>query len=221
MLSLVRFMRPIMRMLTAVVAISCSVVVLTGCSASRRAEIAQPVRPAVTLTDYRCIWVAGFRTGVHRELDVNAAAVHKFRAQLRTKTNLHIVDEPPLSIRSEDEVARTERFKAIALRHGTPLVLTGTISFDHGVASRRTRGYLIPPDAAARLRVQLVWIDGSTGRVVGTESLPAQNWRPGFNRKPMAWVFDTLFSRINPMFLQAVTGTSTSASAESLDVGAR
>lgn len=182
---------------------------LPACAATRDVPALEPVTSSVALSEFRCIWVAGFVTEAHNEVDVNDAAVQGLRQALRASTSMHVVEARPLEIRHETDIRKDERFGVIAQTHGTPLVVTGSIRFEHPTTPRAASRLRRARRSSTRvsLHVSLVFIDGGTGTIVATRQLPAQEVQFRDGRTALGPVFERLFRGVTRDFLRAIAGS--------------
>lgn len=182
---------------------------LPACAATRDVPALEPVTSSVALSEFRCIWVAGFVTEAHNEVDVNDAAVQGLRQALRASTSMHVVEARPLEIRHETDIRKDERFGVIAQTHGTPLVVTGSIRFEHPTTPRAASRLRRARSSSTRvsLHVSLVFIDGGTGTIVATRQLPAQEVQFRDDRTALGSVFERLFRGVTRDFLRAIAGS--------------
>ncbi len=198
-----------MRPYVAAIVLASTLTLLPACAATREVPALEPVASSVALSEFRCIWVAGFVTEAHNEVDVNDAAVQGLREALRASTSMHVVEARPLEIRHETDIRKDERFGVIAQTHGTPLVVTGSIRFEHPTtpraASRLRRGRTSSTHVS--LHVSLVFIDGGTGTIIATRQLPSQDVQVRDDRTALGLVFKRLFRGVTREFLRAVAGS--------------
>ena len=198
-----------MRPYVIAVVLASTLTLLPACAATHDVPALEPVTSSVALSEFRCIWVAGFVTEAHNELDVNDAAVQGLREALRASTSMHVVEARPLEIRHETDIRKDERFGVIAQTHGTPLVVTGSIRFEHPTTPRAASRLRRARSSSTRvsLHVSLVFIDGGTGTIVATRQLPAQEVQFRDDRTALGSVFERLFRGVTRDFLRAIAGS--------------
>ena len=136
-----------------------AVLVLTACTNYYEIPIETPIRPKLDVTGFQRVLVAGFISGGSEDVDSNLETTRLLRSQLRTKSDLRVIDadvlplmeaatdgqntEAPASgpaaapaIREEKDLepyerlfANVEYWKKIGEEYQQPLIVTGTIMF--------------------------------------------------------------------------------------------
>jgi hypothetical protein len=139
-------------------ALSSLVVVLlaAACTNSFEIPIETPIRPKLEVTAFQRVLVAGFIAGGSEDVDGNLETTRLLRSQLRTKSQLRVIDSDvlplmdvasenndagdtaatPAPIKEEKDLeayehvfANTEYWKKIGEEYQQPLIVTGTVMF--------------------------------------------------------------------------------------------
>ena len=129
-----------------------------GCTTFYEVPIETPIQPKLDITAFQRVLVAGFIAGGTDELDANLETVRLLRSQLRTKSNIRVIEADvlplvevaqggeqagadgaaplPERIRDEKDLASYERvfanvdyWKRIGEEFQNPLIVTGTVLF--------------------------------------------------------------------------------------------
>ena len=137
---------------------TCSVVVLglaTGCASYYEIPIETPIRAKLDVTPFQRVLIAGFVSGGSDDIDGNLETTRLLRSQLRTKSELRVIDTDvlpliqvasddrsetaealPAAIKSEKDMeafehvfANVEYWKRIGEEYQQPLIVTGTVLF--------------------------------------------------------------------------------------------
>jgi hypothetical protein len=155
----------------------------TGC-VPRVVRVQQPLPTAVQLelASIPRVWIAGFVVDRPPDVDLNDEAVRVLRDELRSARIL-VLAGAPVTLAHEDVFSDDRLWRRLGEEHGFPLIVTGSIKLllapPRIVHRGRRDGYV---HAGGRiLRVKVVLVDGTTGRVVATQELPAR-WRYGIGR---------------------------------------
>jgi hypothetical protein len=78
---------------TALAAASLAIAIgSAGCLSFYEVTVETPIRAKLDVTPYRQVLVAGFVTGGTRNIDTNAETARLLRSQLRSKSNLKVID---------------------------------------------------------------------------------------------------------------------------------
>ena len=133
-------------------------VLLAGCSSFYEIPIETPIQPKLDITPFSRVFVAGFVAGGSQELDANLEMVRLLRSQLRTKSDLRVIEADvlpladvartggeagnpaesslPEEIKDEKDLARyetvfanTSYWKKLGEEYQNPLIVTGTVLF--------------------------------------------------------------------------------------------
>jgi hypothetical protein len=146
-----------------VVASVLTVAVTAGCTHYFEIPIETPIRAKLDVTPFQRVLVAGFITGGTDDLDANVETTRLLRSQLRTKSELSVIDadtlplmdvatgrdEAPAAaefapIRNEDDLkeyeavfANVNYWKQIGEEFQQPLIVTGTVMFSPQELSQR------------------------------------------------------------------------------------
>jgi hypothetical protein len=138
-------------------ALSSLVVVLlaTACTNSFEIPIETPIRPKLDVAAFQRVLVAGFIAGGTEDVDGNLETTRLLRSQLRTKSQLRVIDSdvlplvdvaegrdsggaatapPPIKEEKDLEAyehvfANVEYWKKIGEEYQQPLIVTGTVMF--------------------------------------------------------------------------------------------
>lgn len=178
---------------------------LEGCAGAARSRVSEPAAPAIDLSPFRRVWIAGFVTAANREVDVNAETVRLLRSRLNPRTPLRVIEAPPLSI-DETKLSDAARWKRLAEEYGEPLIVTGSVSL---VAARPVPAESPSGRASYRLRKGFVldalflFIDGRTGEVLARQDLPKQTLYGPDQRASTLSLYLQLMERVLPAFLRA------------------
>ena len=139
-----------------------SVVVATtltvGCSSYYEIPIETPIRPKLDVSAFQRVLVAGFIAGGTEDVDGNLETTRLLRSQLRTKSEMRVIDSDvlplmdvategraptgaevsaaPAAIREDEDLepyehlfADVEYWKRIGEEYQQPLIVTGTVMF--------------------------------------------------------------------------------------------
>jgi len=147
--------------MTARTAVACGSLALAlasaGCLSFYEIAVETPIRAKLDVSPFQRVLVAGFVTGGSRSIDPNAETARLLRSQLRTKSELKIIDadvidlveiydkqrskpapEKPDEVRVKDErdvldyepILKDEKFwKAVGEQYQSPLIITGSVLF--------------------------------------------------------------------------------------------
>src|SRR5262245_49575640 len=142
--------RPV-RALSSLVA----VLLAAACTNSFEIPIETPIRPKLDVAAFQRVLVAGFIAGGTEDVDGNLETTRLLRSQLRTKSQLRVIDSdvlpladvatenrdsgattPPPPIKEEKDLeayehvfANVEYWKKIGEEYQQPLIVTGTVLF--------------------------------------------------------------------------------------------
>jgi len=134
-----------------------AVLLLTACTNYYEIPIETPIRPKLDVTGFQRVLVAGFISGGTDDVDSNLETTRLLRSQLRTKSDLRVIDADvlplmevandgqntgtgvaanPAPIKEEKDLEQYERlfanveyWKKIGEEYQQPLIVTGTIMF--------------------------------------------------------------------------------------------
>lgn len=135
-----------------------AVLLLAACSNYYEIPIETPIRPRLDVSAFQRVLVAGFLSGGTEDVDANLETTRLLRSQLRTKSQLRVIDSDVLplfdvaresidadpsgatadapSIKDERDLepyehlfANVEYWKRIGEEYQQPLIVTGTIMF--------------------------------------------------------------------------------------------
>jgi len=144
-----------------VVALSSLVVAVAsaGCLSFYEIAVETPIRAKLDITPFQRVLVAGFVAGGSRNLDPNAETARLLRSQLRTKSELKIIDADVIGLAEEfdkrrskpaptgaaadeprikdekdlqdyEQILKDEAYwKAIGSEYQSPLIITGSVLF--------------------------------------------------------------------------------------------
>ena len=134
------------------------VLLATACGSYYEIPIETPIRPKLDVSAFQRVLVAGFISGGTEDVDANLETTRLLRSQLRTKSDLRVIDAdvlplvevaneasdrptPPASaaagqIKDEKDLepyervfANVEYWKKIGEEYQMPLIVTGTVMF--------------------------------------------------------------------------------------------
>jgi len=133
------------------------VLLTTACTNYYEIPIETPIRPKLDVTGFQRVLVAGFISGGTDDVDSNLETTRLLRSQLRTKSDLRVIDADvlplmevanegqntgtgvvgnPAPIKEEKDLEQYERlfanveyWKKIGEEYQQPLIVTGTIMF--------------------------------------------------------------------------------------------
>ncbi|HVG63597.1 MAG TPA: hypothetical protein VNA24_33840 [Hyalangium sp.] len=134
-----------------------AVLLLAACTNYYEIPIETPIRPKLDVTGFQRVLVAGFISGGTDDVDSNLETTRLLRSQLRTKSDLRVIDTDvlplmdvanegqntstgvvgtPAAIKEEKDLepyerlfANVEYWKKIGEEYQQPLIVTGTIMF--------------------------------------------------------------------------------------------
>ena len=130
-----------------------AVFVTVACSSYYEIPIETPIRPKLDVSAFQRVLVAGFVSGGTEDVDGNLETTRLLRSQLRTKSDLRVIDtdvlplmdvasqsrgagSTPAAIREikdlepyEQVFANVEYWKRIGEEYQNPLIVTGTVMF--------------------------------------------------------------------------------------------
>jgi len=161
------------------------------------------------LSAFNRVWIAGFVTSAHRDVDLNTETVRLLRSQLKSRTLLRVVDAEPITIDGESMLEDEERWRRLAEEYGEPLIVTGSIRLVSArpISTERPSGR---GSAVLRkgfvLEATFVFIDGRTGKVVASQSPPVEKVYGLDDRASTLSLYFQLMERVLPMFLRAFGG---------------
>jgi hypothetical protein len=109
--------------MTAKTALAASSVVIAlasaGCLSFYEVTIETPIRAKLDITSYRNVLVAGFVAGGTKNIDANAETARLLRSQLRSKSDLKVIDADVLELVSEMDKLRPAPAATPAAAAGT------------------------------------------------------------------------------------------------------
>jgi len=132
-----------------------AVLLAVACTNSFEIPIETPIRPKLDVTAFQRVLVAGFIAGGTDDVDGNLETTRLLRSQLRTKSELRVIDSdalplmdvategrddaaatPPAPIKEEKDLegyehvfANVDYWKRIGEEYQQPLIVTGTVMF--------------------------------------------------------------------------------------------
>lgn len=130
-----------------------AVLLASACTNSFEIPIETPIRPKLDVAAFQRVLVAGFIAGGSEDVDGNLETTRLLRSQLRTKSQLRVIDSdvlplqdvatedagdtaapPPIKEEKDLEAyehlfANTEYWKKIGEEYQQPLIVTGTLMF--------------------------------------------------------------------------------------------
>ena len=134
-----------------------AVLLLTACTNYYEIPIETPIRPKLDVTGFQRVLVAGFISGGTDDVDSNLETTRLLRSQLRTKSDLRVIDADvlplmdvanegqnpstgvvgtPAPIKEEKDLepyerlfANVEYWKKVGEEYQQPLIVTGTVMF--------------------------------------------------------------------------------------------
>ena len=133
-----------------------AVVLTAACTHYYEIPIETPIRPKLDVSPFQRVLVAGFITGGSSDVDANVETTRLLRSQLRTKSDLRVIDAdtlplmdvaakredapapatPPPAIKEEKDLeqyeplfANVSYWKQIGEEFQQPLIVTGTVMF--------------------------------------------------------------------------------------------
>ncbi len=151
-----------------------AVLLLAGCAIGTRDGVSHPSTPSVDLSAFNRVWIAGFLTSARRDIDLNAETVRLLRGQLKSRPFLRVIDAEPLTIDGDAMLRNAERWRSLAEEYGAPLVITGSVRLVSAppLSTERASGRGSILRSGLALEASFVFIDGRTGEVPATQSLP-------------------------------------------------
>jgi len=134
-----------------------AVVLTAACTSYYEIPIETPIRPKLDVSAFQRVFVAGFIAGGTDDVDGNLETTRLLRSQLRTKSELRVIDadvlplmdvalegregsngdrQAPSEIREDSDLeayehvfANVEYWKRIGEEYQQPLIVTGTVMF--------------------------------------------------------------------------------------------
>jgi len=132
-----------------------AVLLAAACTNSFEIPIETPIKPKLEVAAFQRVLVAGFIAGGTEDVDGNLETTRLLRSQLRTKSQLRVIDSdvlplvdvasegrdasatpPPTPIKEEKDLeayehvfANVEYWKKIGEEYQQPLIVTGTVMF--------------------------------------------------------------------------------------------
>ena len=164
--------------LAKIVSSLAAVALTTACGGYSEISIETPIRPTMDVSAFQRVFVAGFISGGSEDVDGNLETTRLLRSQLRTKSNLRVIDAdslplqdvaaegrpadqtPPAQVKDEKDLdaysnlfANVDYWKKIGEEYQNPLIVTGTVMFTphqrSGIVQREEEVY----DSFGRRRV--------------------------------------------------------------------
>ena len=99
---------------------------MAACTNYYEIPIETPIRPKMDVTPFQRVLVAGFLSGGSEDVDANLETTRLLRSQLRTKSELRVIDVDTLPLMDVANESRSERPAAEA-PSGTPTAATPAI----------------------------------------------------------------------------------------------
>ena len=189
----------------AFIAVPAAIVLLSGCASATVVRNPQPAAPALDLSPFRRIWIAGFVTSANPDIDVNAETVRLLRRRLNPMTPLRVIEAEPLTISDDAALSNAARWRKLAEEYGEPLIVTGSVRF---VAARPVAAPSPSSRPTYRLRkgfvleVTFLFIDGRTGEVVARQPFPKETLYGPDQRVSTLSLYFQLMERAVPAFLR-------------------
>jgi len=140
--------------LAKIVSSLAAVALTTACGGYSEISIETPIRPAMDVSAFQRVFVAGFISGGSEDVDGNLETTRLLRSQLRTKSSLRVIDAdslplqdvategksaeqtPPAQVKDEKDLdaysnlfANVDYWKKIGEEYQQPLIVTGTVLF--------------------------------------------------------------------------------------------
>jgi hypothetical protein len=144
--------------LARIVSSLAAVVLAAACTSYYEIPIETPIRPKLDVSAFQRVFVAGFIAGGTEDVDGNLETTRLLRSQLRTKSELRVIDADvlplmevalegregsngdngtqPSSIKEDSDLeayehvfANVEYWKRIGEEYQQPLIVTGTVMF--------------------------------------------------------------------------------------------
>jgi hypothetical protein len=188
----------------------------TAACASRTVRVphAPPPEVQLKLANLSRVWIAGFvstRAPERRpEFDLNTETVRLVRTQLRTWSSAQVIEAEPLVLDTE-RLSDVTYWRRLAEEHGWPLIVTGSVKLYLAPPKIEQRGKrtMYFPLAGRVLEATVVLIDGRSGEVLSTNTLPSR-MRYGLGRlsSPL-WLYLRMMDQAMPDWFKAITGPST------------
>jgi hypothetical protein len=140
--------------LAKIVSSLAAVALTSACGGYSEISIETPIRATMDVSGFQRVFVAGFISGGTEDVDGNLETTRLLRSQLRTKSNLRVIDAdslplqdvasegrpaeqvPPTEVKDEKDLdaysnlfANVEYWKRIGEEYQQPLIVTGTVLF--------------------------------------------------------------------------------------------
>ncbi len=106
--------------------------VVTACSNFYEVPIETPIQPKMDVSPFQRVLIAGFLAGGSEDVDANLETVRLLRSQLRSKSQLRVIDADVLPLMELANEQRTDKPAAAPGTDGT----TGTDGGSNGTAAR-------------------------------------------------------------------------------------
>jgi hypothetical protein len=182
-----------------------SLAALGGCASTARTRPTQQQTPAIDLSPFRRIWIAGFNASSNRDIDVNAETVFLLRRRLNPLTRMRVVDAQPIAVRGESELADAARWRRLAEEYEDAIVVTGTVNLESAppvpIASASSRASNILRKGFA-LETTFLFVDGRTGAVIARQTFPKEKLYGSDQRASTLSLYLELMERVTPAFLR-------------------
>jgi hypothetical protein len=140
--------------LTATISSLAAVALVSACTSYYEIPVETPIRAKLDVSAFQRVLIAGFVSGGSEDIDGNLETTRLLRSQLRTKSELRVIDTDvlplvqvaneerretspaPASIKNEKDMeafehvfANVEYWKRIGEEYQQPLIVTGTVLF--------------------------------------------------------------------------------------------
>jgi hypothetical protein len=79
-----------------------------GCLSFYEVTIDTPIRAKLDISPFQRVLVAGFLSGGTKNIDANSETARLLRSQLRTKSDLKVIDSDPIELVTEVNKRRTD-----------------------------------------------------------------------------------------------------------------
>ena len=175
-------------------------------TASRASELdAQATN--ILISPGQRILVAGFVAESEGTVDVNAETVRLLRAELRRQGALGVIQSEPLALTGDGVFRDTAYWHLVGEEYGHPLIVTGTVRLRRAppqVSQRGGRAGVYSVRPGLLLEVEVLLIDGTSGRVLSSKRLPRQSQYGSIGRESPVSMYQVMIDSLMPELLRAV-----------------
>ena len=187
------------------IAVLATLFALGACAGSARIQKPQQDTPAIDLSPFRRVWIAGFVATHNRDVDVNGETVHLLRRRLNPLTRMRVVEASPVVVRDATELTSAAYWRKQAEEYEDAIVVTGIVnliaapSLPAASASSRAGSML---RKGVVLETAFLFIDGRTGELLARQNLRKDRLYGADQRASTLSLYLQLMERLMPAFLR-------------------